>query len=87
MITTCMIEDSELEQNLHNLIVNLCRVMHEHGYETINVGVMMRLIGVGEERAGQHDEEYIDLAEYFAKTQQMPARSIPKVNSEGKTLH
>jgi hypothetical protein len=82
-----MQDTHELEENLHALIVDLCRVMHDHGFESMNVGVMMRLIGVGEERASQHDEEWIDLAEYFARNPQMPARHIPKINAEGKTLH
>jgi uncharacterized membrane protein YjjP (DUF1212 family) len=82
-----MLDDTALEQNIHALILDLCRVLHEHGYECMNVGAMMRLIGVGEERASQHDEEFMDLTEYFSKNQQKPARHIPKVNSEGKTLH
>lgn len=82
-----MLDESALEQNLHALIVDLCRVMHEHGYESLNVGAMMRLIGVGEERASRHDEEWVDLAEYFAKNQSAPDRPIPKINAEGKTLH
>jgi hypothetical protein len=82
-----MLDESALEQNLHALIVNLCRVMHAHGFESINVGAMMRLIGVGEERARPHDEEWIDLAEYFGKHVQISDRPIAKINAEGKTIH
>lgn len=82
-----MLDENALEQNLHALIVDLCRVMHEHGFESMNVGAMMRLIGVGHERASQHDEEWIDLAEYFQKPLPVPDRPIPKINAEGKTLH
>ena len=82
-----MLDESALEANLHALIVDMCRVMHDHGYETICVGAVMRLIGVGEERASRHDDEWIDLASYFDKQPQVPDRPIPKVNSEGKTLH
>ena len=60
-----MLDESALEANLHALIVDMCRVMHDHGYETICVGAVMRLIGVGEERASRHDDEWIDLASYF----------------------
>lgn len=82
-----MLDENALEQNLHALIVDLCRVMHEHGFESMNVGAMMRLIGVGDERASRHDDEWIDLAEYFEKQTQVPDRPIPKINAEGKTLH
>ena len=82
-----MLDESALEANLHALIVDMCRVMHDHGYETICVGAVMRLIGVSEERASRHDDEWIDLASYFENKPAMPDRPIPKVNSEGKTLH
>ena len=82
-----MLDESALEANLHALIVDMCRVMHDHGYETISVGAVMRLIGVGEERASRHDDEWIDLASYFENQPAVPDRVIPKVNSEGKTLH
>ena len=82
-----MLDESALEANLHALIVDLCRVMHTHGYESISVGAVMRLIGVGEERASQHDDEWIDLATYFDKNPPVPERAIPKINSEGRTLH
>lgn len=82
-----MLDETALEANLHALIVDICRVMHTHGYETISVGAMMRLIGVGEERASRHDDEWIDLVTYFDKNAQVPDRAIPKINSEGQTLH
>ena len=82
-----MLDDKALEQNLHALIVDLCRVMHSHGYESISVGAMMRLIGVGDKRASPHDDEWIDLAEYFQKNTQVPDRPVAKINSEGRTLH
>jgi len=82
-----MLDDNALEQNLHALIVDLCRVMHSHGFESMNVGAMMRLIGVGEERASPHDDEWIDLAGHFEKHVQSPDRAIAKINAEGRTLH
>jgi hypothetical protein len=81
-----MLDDSVLEQNLHNLIVDLCRVMYDHGYESMCVGAMMRMIGVGEERARKHDDEFIDLGNYFG--QQISAnKPVPRINQEGNTLH
>ena len=82
-----MLDENALEQNLHALIMDLCRVMHGHGFESMNVGAMMRLIGVGEERASPHDEEWIDLAEYFGKNTHVPDRPVVQINSEGRTLH
>lgn len=82
-----MLDENALEENLHALIIDLCGVMHKHGYETISVGAMMRLIGVGDERASRHDDEWIDLAGYFNDPKAVPDRPIPKINSKGQTLH
>lgn len=81
-----MLDQTGLEENLHRLIVDICRVMYDNGYESLSVGAVMRLIGVGEERASQHDTEFIDLAEYFTKTAAQE-RPVARTNQEGQTLH
>ena len=82
-----MLDDTALEQNLHALIVDLCRVMHSHGYESISVGAMMRLIGVGDKRASPHRLEGLDIEDCLEKNTQVPDRPVAKINSEGRTLH
>ena len=62
-----MPESQLLEEALRDLILDLCRVLHAHGYQEISVGALMRVIGVAEERAAHHDAEVIDLMEHFAK--------------------
>lgn len=65
-ITICMQATQSLEQSLRLLIVDLCRVLHSHGYQEISVGALMRVIGVEESRACEHDTVLIDLTEHFA---------------------
>lgn len=67
-ITNFMPESQLLEEALRDLILDLCRVLHTYGYQEISVGALMRVIGVAEERAADHDAEVIDLVEHFAKT-------------------
>lgn len=76
-------DQDEIETNLHDLIMDLCRVMHDHGYTTVRVGDMMRLMGVPEERASGHDDEYIDLLEHFAEKDP----PVSRTNQQGQTLH
>lgn len=60
-----MLSEQELENNLRELIIEICLVMQNRGYSMVSVGAIMRLIGVNPASAGQHDDEMIDLGEDF----------------------
>ena len=60
-------KELELEQAVHDLIIDLCEVMYNHGYSEVSIGALMRVIGVANERARDHDAHVIDLLEHFAK--------------------
>lgn len=59
-----------LESAVSNLIIDLCRVLYQHGYREISVGALMRIIGVNETAAVDHDDHLIDLDQHFAKSEQ-----------------
>lgn len=54
-----------LEQAVQDLLLDICEVMGRQGYEAVNIGALMRLIGVGDERAAKHDAEFFQLDEEF----------------------
>lgn len=82
-----MMSEDELEQALRDVIIDLCEVLYGHGYRQAPVGAIMRLIGVPEERAQQHDTEVFSLDEDFleqlAKRKIMNDRRVPP----GTQLH
>lgn len=53
------------DQQLTQLVHDLCKVMHQHGYNHASVGALMRLIGVPDQQAQPHDATMIDLAGEF----------------------
>ena len=66
----------ELELAIQNLLVELCAVMFNHGFEEISVEAMMRLLGVPADKAEIHagefftlDEEFIDMWDEYLETQ------------------
>jgi hypothetical protein len=72
-----MSDDKQLEDAMRDLILEVCEVLHARGYDEVPVGAMMRLIGVSEERARDHDQEFFALDEEFA-------RQVKKKNSSKK---
>lgn len=82
-----MLTEEEFEQALRDVIIDLCEVLYRHGYRQAPVGAIMRLIGVPEERAQQHDSEVFglddDFLEQLAKRKLMSDSSVPP----GTQLH
>ena len=60
-----MLDDDKLEGAVRDLLMDICEVMAARGYEMVSVGALMRLVGVGEERAREHDAEYFALDDDF----------------------
>ena len=92
-----MLDDKELEAAVQDLIMDICEIMHYRGYEQVCIGHIMRLVGVTEERARTHDQEFFALDEEFRamleqrKDQKKKPRQKEKKASrhtpDGVTLH
>jgi hypothetical protein len=76
----------DLEQHVQALIMDVMKVLHEHGVTEINVGGLMRIIGVDNENAREHDDEVIELTEKFTKYLQVTAEDDSDSNTS-KILH
>jgi hypothetical protein len=88
-----MLDTSQLEEKVQDLIVDICKALYFHGFREIPVGAIMRLIGVENETAIRHDEEYFQLdAEFEALLQEEEIVGYEKTLEEvlpppGTTLH
>ena len=82
-----MPEQEELEQAIQDFILDVCEVMHRRGYESAPVGAIMRLIGVPESTAQQHDQTEFLLGEDFEHLIQSRHQPVPSRAPSGVTLH
>jgi hypothetical protein len=83
-IIKVMSDSQTLEKTIHDLIVDLCGVLYDHGYQEISVGSLMRVIGVDPASAAKHDDNTIDLQHHFAGRSPLHRnQAIPP----GTTLH
>lgn len=84
-----MPQQDELEQAIQDFILDVCEVMHRRGYASAPVGAIMRLVGVPESTAREHDTEEFLLNQDFERMIQ--GRSKPPTAAvrmpTGVTLH
>jgi hypothetical protein len=62
-----MLDDIELDQTVRLAILNLMVVLYDCGIEEVHVGGVMRILGVANDKAQQHDNERLVLDENFVK--------------------
>jgi hypothetical protein len=62
-----MTEEESLDQQVKALMFDLMLVLYTHGIKTVNVGGLMRMLGVKEATAQKHDDDEVELTDEFAK--------------------
>lgn len=62
-----MLDDVELDQTIRLAILNLMVVLYDCGIEEVHIGGIMRILGVSNDKAQQHDNERLVLNEEFVK--------------------
>ena len=78
-----------LEDAVQDLIIDLCEILYKRGYRIVPIGAIMRLIGVEEARAAEHDNEIFSLDNDFELMLQakQEEQNIPLAPPPGATLH
>jgi hypothetical protein len=62
-----MLDDAELDQAVRLAILNLMVVLYDCGITEIHIGGVMRIMGVPDDKAQNHDNERLVLDEEFVK--------------------
>ena len=62
-----MLDDAELDQSIRLSILNLMVVLYDCGITEVHIGGVMRIMGVSDRMAQQHDNERLVLDEEFVK--------------------
>jgi len=84
-----MSSNIKLEDEVRDIILEVCAVLHDHGYRKVPIGAMMRILGTSNSQAQNHDSEYFELDHDFLEmmgkhVEQNPERIRPP---PGTTLH
>ena len=60
-------QDDKVYHYAKNMLLEIMAVLNVNGRRTMHVGAAMRLMGVDDETASQHDEERIEIEENFGE--------------------
>jgi hypothetical protein len=60
-----MQDDDQLHDRIKNIMLDVMAVLYDNGIKNIHMGAMMRLLGVDDSKASEHDSEVIELDEKF----------------------
>ena len=58
-----LIEDN----GIADVVIDVCATLYHNGIDYVHVGGLMRLLGVSDEQAQEHDTMYFQLDEHFAE--------------------
>ena len=76
------------EEAVKDLVVNICLVLSEFGITEVHVGGLMRLVGIDEELAAQHDDELMVITDIQQLQKQAGEETeIIEVLPLGTTVH
>lgn len=75
----------DLKDSIQDLIIDICEVMCDHGYELVSIGAIMRLAGVSPDRSQLFDNEFFKLDDEFKSI--LKSRKIDRSVPDDVTLH
>jgi hypothetical protein len=76
------------EEAVKDLVVNLCLVLAEFGITEVHVGGLMRLVGIEEDIACQHDDELMVITDIQQLEKSADdTTEIIEVSPPGTTIH
>ena len=78
-----MLDDEQIEAQVRVLMYELMMVLYRHGITEVHVGGLMRVLGVHDATASEHDNEMVVLDDKFAKY----VEQMFEPRTSNKTLH
>jgi len=60
-----MQDDDQLHERIKNIMLDVMAVLYDNGIKTVHMGAMMRLLGVDDTKASEHNSSVIELDEKF----------------------
>lgn len=69
-------------------MLDVMAVLYDNGIKTVHMGAMMRLLGVNDNKAAEHDSEIIEMDEKFGNMlAELNKTNEPTEVPKGTTIH
>ena len=79
--------DEYLHERIQTVMLEVMGVLYDNNITLVHMGAMMRLLGVPDAKAAQHDNEMLELDEKFGAMLQQLNKSTPKEVPKDATIH
>jgi hypothetical protein len=82
-----MLNDSDLDEHIRIAILDLMLVLYRQGITQVHIGGIMRLMGVANEVAADHDEERVILDEGFVQYVELATQLARATTTDQTPIH
>jgi len=81
-------QDELLHERIKTVMLDVMAVLYDNGIKQVHMGAMMRLLGVDDVKASEHDNEMIELDEKFGAMLTLLNKDVAPVEvPDGATFH
>ena len=87
IINTMLEPDDYLHERIQSVMLEVMGVLYGNNITLVHMGAMMRLLGVPDSKAAQHDNEMLELDEKFGAMLAELNKSAPKEVPKDATIH
>ena len=87
IINTMLEPDEYLHERIQTVMLEVMGVLYGNNITLVHMGAMMRLLGVPDAKAAQHDNEMLELDEKFGAMLQQLNKSTPQQVPKDATIH
>jgi hypothetical protein len=80
-------QDEFLHERIKTVMLDVMAVLYDNNITLVHMGAMMRLLGVPDARAAEHDNEMLELDEKFGIMLTELNKSTPQQAPADATIH
>ena len=80
-------QDEYLHERIQHVMLEVMGVLYDNNITMVHMGAIMRLLGVPDSKAAEHDNEMLELDEKFGAMLLELNKSVPQEVPKGATIH
>ena len=80
-------DPGQLHEQIRNVMLDIMAILYRNNFKRVPMGAMMRLLGVDDSVAAEHDQDVIELDEKFAEVLKELNTLAPIEIPQGTTFH
>ena len=80
-------DPDQLHEQIRAVMMDIMAILYRNNFRTVRMGAMMRLLGVADAVAAEHDQDVVELDEKFAEVLKELNTLAPIEIPQGTTIH